>query len=214
MKSELTRLLHDLGEVYSQSDIKDYCSGNGHEWYYSLVSSTLEKGGPLILGFNWGAAGDESYKPQTDIDKTNFLSEDIGSLSRIIPYCKQYFGDDFLSKITQSNYCFFRSKKESQISKRDMDLCEPIFEKLLFILEPSLILCFSSKLRDFLCYNNRLYFIEAKDIKYVRNNVLVTYTAMKASFKSGAEVRFLPHPNYPIKGDARSEAWEFCCGRG
>ncbi len=212
MQAELSKLLSELGKVFSNSDIKEYCLINGHQWSYSLVSTTLEQNGPLVIGFNWGASKGEDYSPQKEIKKTNFLTEEVGSLSRIFPYCRRYFGEDFLSKITQSNYCFFRSQKESQITQRDIELCEPIFEQLVGILNPSSILCFSSKLRDSLLKNGRIKSTEMFDIKYDRGSLKVTYTAIKATLNSGVEISFLPHPNYPMKGEARQEAWKFCCG--
>ncbi len=214
MQAELSELLNELESAYSRSDIKEYCLINGHDWFYSLVSTTLEKDGPLVLGFNWGASEGEKYKPQCEIKKSNFLTEDVGSLSRIFPYCRKYFGDDFLSKITQSNYCLFRTKKESQITQKDIELCEPIFEKLVSALRSSSILCFSSKLRVFLLNNDKIASLDSKDIQYTRGRSQVIYTAIKATLNSGINISFLPHPNYPMKGEARAKAWEYCCGKG
>ena len=207
----LDNLLADLEKAYEQSDISKYCIEQGHEWFYSLVTTSMKTGGPLVLGFNWGASQNEKYKPQTAIEITNFRYEDIGSLSRIFPYCKKYFGHDFISTITQSNYCFFRSKNEAQISLRDIELCEPIFLNLIDAIKPSSILCFSSKLRDFMFNNDRIASKHSKDIKFLRGNSMITYKAIKATLRSGVEIRFLPHPNYPMKLEARNEAWEFCC---
>jgi len=214
MESALTELLTDLEEAYSKSEIRKHCIDNGYEWFYSLVSSSLQPGGPLILGFNWGASKDEKYKPQKSISKTDFSKEDVGSLSRIFPYCKKYFGSEFISKITQSNYCFFRSKTEKQIKSIDIALCEPIFIRLIEIIEPSYVLCFSSKLRDFMLRNNKISSKQSKIIKYTRGKSIVIYETIKATLNTGIEICFLPHPNYPMKGEARSEAWEFCCGKG
>lgn len=212
MKTTLLRLLADLEIAHEKSDIKKYCLKYGHEWHYSLVTTTLESGGPLILGFNWGASQDEKYLPQTSINSSKLTSQDTGSFSRIIPYCEKYFGSDFLAKASQSNYCFFRSKSESQISDRDIQLCEPVFEKLIDVIEPSSILCFSSKLRDYLTSKNRIHSSTSKTIPFKRGSSNVEYEAIKAKLSSGQEIKFLPHPNYPMKGHARSDAWEFCCG--
>ena len=144
----------------------------------------------------------------------DFSQEDVGSLSRIFPYCKKYFGNDFMSSITQSNYCFFRSKTESQIKSSDIELCEPIFTRLIDVIKPSSVLCFSSKLRDFMLRNNKIVSIQSKEIKYTIGNSIITYNAIKATLTSGIEICCLPHPNYPMKGEARNEAWEFCYGKG
>lgn len=212
MKTIFDDLLVELGCAYEQSDIKQYCLIHGHTWHYSLITTTMQKGGPLILGFNWGASQDERYFPQTTIEETVFKNADVGSLTRIFPYCEKYFGEDFLNKTSQSNYCFFRSKSESEITPKDIALCEPIFDKLIKVMEPSSILCFSSKLRDFLLSNNRVKAKESIKISYERGSVQMTYEPTRATLTSGAEIMFLPHPNYPMKKEARAEAWEFCCG--
>ena len=169
MESILNELLTDLERAYSQSEIRKYCIENGYEWFYSLVSTSMKPGGPLVLGFNWGASSDEKYKPQRTISKTDFSEEDVGSLTRIFPYCRKYFGNDFISTITQSNYCFFRSKTENQIKLSDIELCEPIFIRLIDIIEPSYVLCFSSKLRDFMLLNDKISSKQSKIIKRLYN---------------------------------------------
>ncbi|MCZ6802845.1 MAG: hypothetical protein O7D86_02630 [Proteobacteria bacterium] len=211
MEAILASLLKELKQAYDKSEIRQYCLKNGHEWHYDLITTTMVPGGPLILGFNWGASQDETYDPQYFVKKSNFYSENVGSLSRIFPYCEKYFGNDFLSKASQSNYCFFRSRYERQISNKDIELCEPIFEILISTIQPSSILCLSSKLRDYLLSNDRISDIHSKEIKYKKGSSDVTYTAITGSM-SDIEIKFLPHPSYPMKGEARSAAWEFCCG--
>lgn len=208
----LNRLLSELGEVYEKSDIKQYCLEHGHKWHYSLITTPMKSDSPLILGFNWGASGDKPYEPESSVVPEEFHASEVGSLSRIIPFCKRYYGNDFLSEASQSNYCFFRSKAEDQISNKDIQLCEPIFDQLIEAISPSIILCFSSKLRNYLLGTNRVRSKTSKSISYKRGARLVTFEATRAMLATGIEIKFLPHPNYPMKGDARSEAWEFCCG--
>lgn len=213
MKTILAGLLTELRQAYEKSDIRQYCLENGHhEWYYSLITTTMVPGGPLILGFNWGASGGE-HGPEISIEKSDFSREDVGSLSRIFPYCEKYFDRDFLSNASQSNYCFFRSEKESQITNEDIELCRPIFEKLIDAIKPSSILCFSSKLRDYLLKNDKILSPDKKIISFKRGSYDVRYEAIKATLISGIDIKFLPHPNYPMKRAARIEAWEFCCGK-
>jgi hypothetical protein len=213
VKSILNGLCTELEQIHEKSSIRQYCLKNGYEWNYSLITTALEPGGLLILGFNWGVSKGEKYQPQSSVDKSDFFKGDVGSLSRIIPYCENYFDSNFLSKTSQSNYCFFRSQSQSQISNFDIKLCEPIFEKLICAIKPSSILCFSSKLRDFFLKNNKIYSKSSKIIEFEKGLSIVEYEAIRATLESGIEIKFLPHPNYPMKGDARSEAWEFCCGK-
>ena len=212
MEAILADLLAELGQAYEQSDIKQVCLEESREWHYSLITTTMKKGGPLILGFNWGASQDEKYLPQASIEQTAFKSGDVGSLSRIFPYCEKYFGNDFLKQTSQSNYCFFRSKNESEITPKDIALCEPIFDRLIEVIEPSTILCFSSKLRDYLFSHGKVQTKESIIVPYKRGSVQMTYEPIRATLTSGAEIKFLPHPNYPMKKEARIAAWEFCCG--
>ncbi len=79
-------------------------------------------------------------------------------------------------------------------------------------MQPSSILCFSSKLRDHLLNSNSVKFKESTNISYKRGSVQISYEPIKAILTSGVEIKFLPHPNYPMKKEARDEAWEFCCG--
>lgn len=211
MNKGLDELLHELEIAYAESDIKKYCLEEGHEWFYSLVATNLEQNGPLVLGFNWGARQNEKYKPQTFIEKSNFAKTDVGSISRTFPYFRKYFGSDFLSKASQSNYCFFRSKNENQITSHDIKLCEPVFEKLVTLIKPTAIFCFSSQLRDYFLKSEKICDLKTLDIVFKRGSSDIAYTTIKGSLSSGISIFFLPHPNYPMKRDARDKAWEFCC---
>jgi hypothetical protein len=210
MIKELNKLLVELSAKYDQSDIKSYCNENGFKWEYYLIQSTLEKNGPLLLGFNWGASQTEEYSPQSEITKTDFSTADSGSIKRSFKYLKKYFGESFLSLMTQSNYCFFRSHTEREITQHDISLCEPTFNKMISLLEPSIIISMSSQLREYLIKNERLIDIESKIIKFQRGKSLVSIQAIKAKLLDGTKICFLPHPNYPIKGEARDLAWDYC----
>lgn len=211
MREKLNALLKKLGPIYDASDIKKVCKDESLEWGYSLVTSAMERSAPLILGFNWGATQNEKYSNQKFVEKTNFETEDVGSLKRIFPFIRNYFGEEYLSKVSQSNYCFFRSKSESQINDSDIKRCRIIFSELIKILEPSAILCFSSQLRKYLIGANQVCDIKEKTIKFERGSRKIEFIAVRGKFASGVEIKFLPHPNFPMKRDARLEAWQFCC---
>lgn len=49
---ELSKLLNELDNIYTKSDIIKHCLDGGHKWSYSLVTFTLEKNGPLVIEFN------------------------------------------------------------------------------------------------------------------------------------------------------------------
>jgi hypothetical protein len=213
MREKLNALLEKLGPIYETSDIKKFCNNSKehHEWSYSLVTTSLEQSAPLILGFNWGASQNEKYSCQQSIEKTDFKKEDVGSLKRIYPFLDKYYGKDFLSNVSQSNYCFFRSKTENQIEEPDIERCRSIFTELIEILAPSSIICLSAKLRKHLIDTNQVHALQEKTINFKRGAAEIEFVAVRGKLASGVDIKFLPHPNYPMKRDARSEAWKFCC---
>ena len=211
MREKLNELLEQLDSIYDTSEIKKFCDEKGHKWGYSLVTSAMERSAPLILGFNWGATQNEAYKNQKFVEKTNFETEDVGSLKRIFPFIRNHFGEEYLSKVSQSNYCFFRSKTESQIKESDIERCRIIFARLIEILEPSAVLCFSAQLRKHLIDTSQVSGLREKAIKFKRGSRMVEFVAFRGKFASGVDIKFLPHPNFPMTRDARLEAWEFCC---
>ncbi len=202
MKNELEALLKEIEAAYEESGIKETAGLN-----YSLITGSLQKNQPLIIGFNWGAS-DTEYKPQNNIEVEDLCLENLGSMKRIIPFCKKYFGEDFLDKASQTNYCFFRSKSERDIVEKDLELCRPIFDKLIMLLMPSIVLCFSGQLREYLCNSNRVDHIEKRGFPFKRGSKDVTCYAARGFF-NGAKIVFLPHPNFPIPGKTRNEAWDF-----
>ena len=211
MRQKLNELLEQLDSIYDASEIKKLCDEKGHKWGYSLVTSAMERSAPLILGFNWGATQNEEYPNQKSVEKTNFETEDVGSLKRIFPLIRNHFGAEYLSKVSQSNYCFFRSKTENQIKESDIERCRIIFSGLIEILEPSAILCFSAQLRKYLIGTNQVSDLKEKTIKFERGSREIEFMAVRGTFASGVDIKFLPHPNFPMKRDARLEAWQFCC---
>jgi hypothetical protein len=211
MKEKLNALLEKLGPIYEASDIKKFCEKEGHEWSYSLVNASMERSAPLILGFNWGAAQGEKYPSQSHVEKTNFETSDVGSLRRIDPFIREHFGQDYLSKANQSNYCFFRSSTEDQINETDIRRCSGVFAELIEILAPSSIICLSAKLRKHLIDTNQVHARQEKAINFKRGSAEIEFVAVRGKLASVVDIKFLPHPNYPMKRDARSEAWKFCC---
>lgn len=212
-----SRLLAKIKTAYDSSDIKKYCEKNGHQWAYELCATKITNNKPLIIGFNWGAASDGDYPPQKDYPTATFddlfRKKDLGSFSRVVPYCNQYISPSFIHEAGQSNFCFFRSQRADQITERDLDLCKPIFKEFLESITPSLLLCFSSKLRDYLIDSHLTTNLHSKELT---DNVVGgrerTYKVAKGDYIAGQKLKtyFLPHPNYRIQQTTRDKAWEFC----
>jgi uracil-DNA glycosylase len=220
MKYQLEELLNELSIVYEMSDNKNntFCAKNGRKWGYELVQSALIERQPMIIGFNWGVHNSweeyingNQYKHQTSVEKRNFVDIYMASLTRSMNLCMKEFPDIDFSNGSHSNFCFFRSEKENQITEKDIKLCIPIFRKLIEILNPSIIFCFSSRARDYMI-NNGL-FIKKKE--YVIS--LETNGRKKNTFRTAVGllcndtiVCCLPHPNSKIRKEVRQKAWKFC----
>ena len=213
MKKKLENLLKRLDAAYKESDNKVHYT-NEKKWGYHLIHSYLKEDEPLVIGFNSGVDnswekyinGDE-YVHQTNIIQEDFTSIYKGSLERALNMSKKYFPDISFNKGSHSNFCFFRSENENQITNKDIDLCKPIFEEMIEIVKPSIIFCFSDKARQ--------HFIELKLLSNYQEERFFekgskSCLSAKAELKDGTKIFFLPHPNRPIKQALRIKAWEYC----
>lgn len=205
MKEALTELLKQVGEAYGHSTIQV------HGWQYSLVTGRLEREQPLIVGFNWGVDKAIQHQPQQVIDKNSLSRQDLGSMKRVVSFCEKnsdFLGQGFLENASQTNFCFFRSQSEKEIGKEDLELCQPIFDRLLTLMDPSVILCFSSQARDYLRNTNQLEQVQEKNIVFSRGALSVSCFALRGIL-NGKKIVFLPHPNLPIPKSVRNGAWQF-----
>jgi ribonuclease R len=213
MKIALKQLLGEVALAYQGSDIEKLCGKKSKQWTYSLVDGSGATSQPLLVGFNWGAGKNGCIEPQ-DFDKEgSFLPPALeGSMARIRPYLIKHLKTHSVEKMNQTNYCFFRSATENQITPNDLERCKPLFNKLITLLQPSEVVCFSSKLRDYLVSTKKVNINEdgIKQIGFKRGKGVATYTAMKGHLESGTAICFLPHPNYPMPGPDRNQAWDFC----
>ncbi len=93
------------------------------------------------------------YTPQCNYVFADFggIYDDLGTFKRALNMFYEYYNDAVFG--TQLNYCFFRSENEKQISQRDIELCRPIFKKLINYLDPSSIITFSKPLHIFFMNN-------------------------------------------------------------
>ena len=213
MKEKLEYLLRDLATQYEKSDNKQHYNEK-RKWGYELIQSYLEKSQPLIIGFNWGVdnrwdkykQGIE-YKHKNKIERMKFTEIYKGSLQRAMNMAKLYFSHISFEKGSHSNFCFFRSEKENQITEFDIKLCERIFIKMIDIVNPSVVFCFSDRARKYLFksgllqdYNEERFFLQGSK----------SCLSAKAKLYNGTKIFFLPHPNRPIKRELRHKAWKYC----
>ena len=197
----IENLFTELNEAFEKSDIKNVA---GKQWNYSLTSTPICDNGLLLVGFNWGAAKGETYIKQKTIPTK---TEDLGSFKRIFPFLKIYC-PEMENKIIQTNYCFFRSAKEHEISLKDQALCEPIFLKLVSFINPKQAISFSASLREHLLLRSDIFTKTfSQDIPSNKGMIKAIVGELKINSKI-IPIGFLPHPNYPLNGTARQQAWK------
>lgn len=223
---QLEKLLIDIAKAYEDSPLKEYCIKNNKEWHYSLLGSKFIENPVLLIGLNWGAGTearknketgikervDIIYKPQT-IDGCENLPafhemtiNDLGSsFIRLKNYIKEY-GKISIENVTWTNYCFFRSYSDKELTAEDYKLTEPIFANLLDISRPRSMICVSKALYNFLNNQNLL---EDKKEKIIKIHSKSNYTVVKAKLHN-YDFFCLPHPNTPATSKARKECWDFC----
>ena len=214
MEKELKELLQETDVEYRKSTI----AKSNPEWTYSISATQIEKDKILLVGFNWGAEIDENgnnvkYNSQK-IEDINRLSTEnknfksiynkLASFKKVYNQLSLYLPNEDIDNCIQSNFCFFRSRKEDQISHSDLQLSTPLFETFLKIADPQKIIGFSSKLRDYFL-ENKLAELKFQEIKSNKRTIVVA----KGTYKN-KPIYFLPHPNAKITGNARKEAWGFC----
>ncbi len=201
-----SELLRETAKAYELSEIKKF------NWYYSVCSTPIHLNSTLVLGFNWGVGNQQKHEAQKENEMPTVPFDemtDLGSMNRTLAYFTKYCKDGIQSQFVQSNYCFFRSKKDKDISSKDLELSNPLFESFLKYTSPSRIISFSSRLRNYLLNSNRLDSDTPHTIKSNKKSVIVSKATLLKENQS-TPIYFLPHPNYPITNEARDAAWLYC----
>lgn len=214
-KEFFNKLLEETKQAYNQSQIKKLQKNN--EWGYSVTATMIMKNQPLVVGFNWGVDAKwvelgNKYGAQTKYPFRVFESnyDEMGSLKRTINYFHEYYPEALNGM--QTNYCFFRSEKEGQITDHDIKLSSKLFKKYLDYSTPSIIISFSNRLREHFETAGKLKDIITPKEKIKSNSKIISPIVAKLEYIEGKLVDFvyLPHPNYPVTKVARDKTWKFC----
>lgn len=197
------KYINEIAEIYEKSVLKK--DSRTSNWSYSLCSTPLFVKSIVLCGLNWGADGNHS--PQSEYPTVNFMGNDeLGSLARVKEYLCKYLQTEELSKIVQINACFFRTKKEADLSQSDLELNKSVFLELLKDLQPKLLIGMSAKI--FPLIEHCLIKHESTSIKS-RSRSLTIYKGTFSEIYGGGSFLSIPHPNSPISKQARVSCWEY-----
>lgn len=218
----LEGLLKETKSAYERSDI----ILQQPELYYSVLYSEIQPEKPFILKLNENVKAEydknkwllpafrNSFQPvkSGDLPLGNFSSASLNdkALGHAFDYLRRFCPEAL--KGTYANYCFFRSKKENDISLKDLHLSRELFERLLAYARPTILISFSARLRDYFLDSGQ--FIEPK-LKPIRSGGASALPMRGALWFNENRIDFcyLPHPNAKLSPEAREEAWEFVFGR-
>lgn len=213
MTPDIQRLFIETKTAFEKSSIKNFAVANNLNWHYAISPTRLTTGNNVIVGFNWGAADNCAYKPQTQIPAKSFKElydqKELGSFQRLYLPLKEFFPHEDIDNCLQTNFCFFRSKEENQITPAYLALSTLLFQKLLDIVKPKRIIRFSNKLRDYFLDNKLCSQLESLNIPS-NGKTLFVVKGFYCVNGQNIPVFFLPHPNAQFTTEARQAAWDFC----
>jgi ribonuclease R len=205
-KHKSKELIYDEIEIaYEKSDIHNFALQNAKEWYYQLSETPDFKDSLMLLGFNPKADADKRYLAQTHLPE-NDLNKEVWK--KAIPLLETHFSEYPLDKISDTYFCPFRSEQEGQISKKDLELCLPIFQNRLKGAEPKLILSFSSRLRDHFIQHKLLSGIQELEQELGKRKI----KTVKGQLKNGRKkvtIIFMPSLGTILSNELKKELWSW-----
>lgn len=208
---EFDRLVEEVEQAFEKSEIKKHVENAGkNPWHYDICTRIVPQR-VLVVGFNPGVKQNYDHERQNQFPDKTFMESlsDQGSMCRVGKYLEKYFSQH-IKEIGQTNYCFFRSETAGQIQRSDLQLCLPIFLRLLEIAKPCVILSFSSRTKKDLEKSPLLDLTENHCYKLPRGNLEAEYCSAKGFISVESQktpIYFLPHPQYHISGDIRKRIW-------
>lgn len=199
-----------IDDAYKKSDIR--LKSEKNSWFYSLCTSKPKIGQPLIVGFNWGVSSNHRKQIYADLESVIDWNQ-MSSLQKTKPFIEKYFPRIRPDSFNQTNYCFFRSKKENEISDFDINLCEPIFYEFISRVKPRFILAFSKKLRETLMKNGMIKYLNKKSV-FDGKKTITAYHGLVNFGGWWSYIYLLPHPSYWNRINNREEVldqlWKIC----
>ncbi len=215
--NEIQMLFETTRIAFEKAPIRKYAQANGLQWNYSISSTRLTEGTNLIVGFNWGVDPNLPHPAQTEIPDFSFKElydkKELGSLQRIYLPLKERFREEEINNSVQTNFCFFRSRVEAEITVEDLALSTPLFLQLISIIKPKRILGFSKRLQRYCIESNLCSQVETASFPSNKRTLHVAKGFLKQSDGLATPIFFLPHPNAKFTSIARKNGWDFCFGQ-
>lgn len=192
-------LLHETQIAFFNSPIYYSQKELGKQWSYSVCGTPIQTGKGILLGINWGADG--IHNPQSAIpDGKDIITYKF--IERSKDYLLNYLNvNPARINFNYANLCFFRSPKESDLTKRDYELSLPLFKQYVEFIQPPWIFSLGSSNSKWLQQLKKL----KKTIEFPDNEGKfkgITGTLWKFPYFS------VPHPNARVKSKSREEIWE------
>ncbi len=201
--------------AFEISDIKKYAESTGHQWYYSIASTKIIKHSPMLAGFNFDAEAGIHYDLQAEIPRDSLKklqgkkNNEPGSIRIVYPLLKKFLPGEDVDNFILTNLCFFRSMEEYHLSDNDIELCEPLFEELINIVEPKRVIGFSPKVKDYFTSKNLCLDIKSENFKSGKNTLQAVKGYLKIK-KTLVPFCILPHPNSRFSTEAIEKAYRYC----
>ena len=217
-EKQIAAFYEEVQKKYHSSDYIKNCPKEYNS--ISICSTQLARNKTVLVGFNGGAANGVDYSSEEN--KYVFPpsvtygecfkkgASELGSFMKVYPLLSDRIGEKEVANCIQTNFCFFRSKYEHEISQNDLETSRKLFLDFMEILQPSRLICFSMSL-----YNNlkdQLSHDKLESFQNGNRKVFVYKGSLKLKDRE-VPIFILPHPNARIKSEARKQCWDYCLGK-
>lgn len=206
----MKNLFLKIDDAYFSSDI--YKKNITNPKFYTLCNSVPKIERPLIVEFN--PSENSNSKRQTLNNLNPIIGwNDTSSLKKIKPFIDKHYPHINTDEFNQAFFCFFNSKKNTNISKHDIKLCEPIFLEFISKIKPKFVLSFSSIFFDTLNKKNMIRYLSEKSV-FNGNEWIKVYHGFVNYGNWWSYTYFLPETLKWVKINNKEETlkqlWKIC----
>jgi len=202
------KLLAETEKRFQESPIQQYQLKNDYEWNYSICSTPIKKGLPVLFGINPGAKESKRYEIKMEMPITGDEINDYRFIKYVSPFLKEYTNLDLNDiNFNFSNLCFFRSHSINNLVQADYEISIPLFKKYIEYIDAPYLLSIGNK------NINVLKKVSEKSPEIVElgsQSIFESSNKYKAYSGSlwGYNLFSVPHPNFHIPKKSRMELWK------